>query len=193
MRARPGRGSDLAALMKLPRRLQTLDLSQLAVPFVVIGGVATAAYMPERMTHDIDLLVKSDDVDAARESLRAAGGTRGESLAIFGSLGLSGETWRIGSELVDLLWSGEPWASEAVASGTEGVTNVVALPFLVLMKLDAARGIDQGDLTRMLGFARDDALEAVRATVAKHLPSASEDLEQYIVIGRFEVGAARGE
>jgi hypothetical protein len=90
------------------------------------------------------------------------------------------------------LWSAEPWAEEAVAiGGTSGA--VVPLPYLVLMKLDAAGGVDQGDLTRMLGFASDSAVDSVRRVVEKHMPSALEDLEQYVAIGRLEVGRERND
>jgi hypothetical protein len=189
MRARPGRGSDLAALMRRPRRKHAVDLSAIGVPFVIVGGVATAEYMPERSTQDIDVLVSAGDVDLVRENLQAAGAEQGEPLAIAGGLGLCGETWRSEGELLDVLWSDEPWAAEALAGAAPGA--VIALPYLVLMKLDAARGVDQGDLTRMLGFAPDDRVESVRRVVAKYMPSASEDLKQYIAIGRLEVGRAR--
>lgn len=168
-----------------------MDLSAIGVPFVIVGGVATAEYMPERSTQDVDVLVLAADIDRVRTNLRAVGAERGESLAIVGSLGLSGETWRLAGELLDVLWSGESWAMEAVHAGSSG--SVIALPYLVLMKLDAARGVDQGDLTRMLGFASRSAVDAVRGVVAKHMPSATDDLEQYVAIGRLEVGRARDE
>ncbi len=36
--------------------MTALDLHRLRTPFVVVGGVATALYMPERATLDLDLL-----------------------------------------------------------------------------------------------------------------------------------------
>ncbi len=62
------------------------------------------------------------------------------------------------------------------------------LAHLVLMKLDASRGVDQGDLSRMLGLAQDASLTDVRAVVATSLPDAVGDVEQYNELGRFEVG-----
>ncbi|MGH7727548.1 MAG: hypothetical protein ACREM2_01985 [Vulcanimicrobiaceae bacterium] len=66
-------------------------------------------------------------------------------------------------------------------------------PFLVLMKMDSARGIDQGDLTRMLALADDSALERTRAVLARysHDPAAIDDLEQYLLLGRLELGDQR--
>jgi hypothetical protein len=177
--------------MRLPRRKPAVDLSAIGVPFVIVGGVATAEYMPERSTQDVDVLVLADDIDPVRTNLRGAGAERGESLAIAGSLGLSGETWRLAGELLAVLWSGESWAKEAVHAGSPG--SVIALPYLVLMKLDAARGVDQGDLTRMLGFASRSSVDAVRRVVANYMPSAADDLEQYVALGRLEIGGARDE
>ena len=59
------------------------------------------------------------------------------------------------------------------------------------MKLQASRGIDMGDLTRMLGGADKTALELVRKTVKTYLPDAVEDLESLIVLGKLEMGELR--
>jgi hypothetical protein len=82
MRPHPGRGSDLTALRRLPRRKPAVDLSAIGVPFVVVGGVSTAQYMPERTTQDVDVLVRSSDVDQARANLTARGAERGKTLAV---------------------------------------------------------------------------------------------------------------
>jgi hypothetical protein len=52
---------------------------------------------------------------------------------------------------------------------------IIGLPYLVLMKLQASRGIDIGDLTRMLGGADETALRLVRRAVQDFLPDAVED------------------
>jgi hypothetical protein len=98
-------------------------------------------------------------------------------------LALSGETWsRAGSPPLDLLWSDDEWAEEAVAEARPDANGarVVSLAHLILMKLDASRGIDQGDLSRMLGLAAEAALDTVRNTIARHMPDAHEDVESYI-------------
>ncbi len=53
------------------------------------------------------------------------------------------------------------------------------------MKLQASRGIDIGDLTRMLGGADETALELVRKTVKTYVYDAVEDLESLIVLGKL--------
>ena len=161
------------------------------IPFAVIGGVATRLYMPERTTADIDLLVRAADFDAAVAQLVAKGYRRLAHSLAFGDtrLGLIGQ--RVQSELpVDVLSSAQPWVNDAVASVRADDTGlpIVGLPYLVALKLDASRGIDQGDLTRMLGFASEPDLAQVRTVIGELLPADLEDLEQYIAIGRFEVG-----
>ena len=47
--------------------------------FVVVGGVATRLYMPERMTLDLDVLVKAEDAQLVYEVLRSR---RGRGLVI---------------------------------------------------------------------------------------------------------------
>ena len=43
------------------------------IPWVVVGAVAARAYMPERATKDLDILVRRGDGDKVRERLEAAG------------------------------------------------------------------------------------------------------------------------
>ena len=61
---------------------------------------------------------------------------------------------------LDVLESAENWAAKAIRQpmpGPEGLP-VISLPYLILMKLRASRGIDIGDLTRILGAAGEDNL-----------------------------------
>jgi hypothetical protein len=59
------------------------------VRFVIVGGLATRLYMPERMTLDTDILVRQGDRPDAESALREAGGAREGPPAIGGS------TWRM--------------------------------------------------------------------------------------------------
>jgi hypothetical protein len=185
----------MAYLMTLPRRPVLLPFPQIFgdEPYAIIGGVATASYQPERQTQDIDILIRAESVSAVREHLRDLEGKKIGDLAFPASqLALSGETWSLaGSPPLDLLWSDAEWAEEAVAEAQLDANGarVVSLAHLILMKLDASRGIDQGDLSRMLGLAAAAALDAVRKTISRHMPDACEDVESYIEIGRIEVGA----
>ncbi len=62
-RVKSGSGSSLAFLNQ---RTWTYPVSNLKLiikqaPFVIVGGIATRLYMPERMTLDIDILIKIQD------------------------------------------------------------------------------------------------------------------------------------
>ncbi len=165
--------------------------------YAIVGGIATRMYQPERFTKDIDILVVPGDLPVVRERLRGLGGERTGALALPDSqLGLEGEVWQVPSiGEIDLLWSDEPWVDKAVQStrtDDQGL-SIVGLPYLIAMKLDASRSVDQGDLSRMLGFAADGTLDAVRLVVAGLLPEITEDLESYIAIGRLEIGEQRFE
>jgi len=105
-------------------------------------------------------------------------------------LEIEGNSWRLpdGSDL-DVLRSAQPWVEEALAQPNRDAAGlpVISLPYLVLMKLASGRGVDMGDLSRMLGAADDNALEEVRRVVRKHLPDAVDDVESLAELGRWEL------
>ena len=161
--------------------------------YAIVGGVATRAYQPERATKDVDVLIAPDAIAQARAALESAGGRRIGTLAMPDSqLGLAGETWMTRDDgEVDILWSSDAWAAEALRDIRRDQTGapVVSLAFLVLMKLDASRSVDQGDLARMLGLADDVALDETRNVVRRYLGAdVAQDVESYITLGRLEVG-----
>lgn len=162
--------SDLRALIK-------------ETPFVVVGGVATRLYMPERATLDVDVLVDKADAQALHSELRR-GGCRYE-----GPLSAGGSHWTLpdGGGL-DVIESDAVWVPEALKAprtATDGLP-VIDLPYLVLMKLESGRTQDLADISRMLVGAGGGELERVRQTVAAHLTEAVEDLESLIELGRLE-------
>jgi len=153
------------------------------IDWAIVGGVATRAYMPERMTKDLDILVHKNDGKAAVKKLEEAGYHIESELAIPGYLMLSPE----GVEL-DVLFGDTPWLKEAlsqIGSDPAGYP-VVKLPYLILLKLTAQRAQDWADVSRMLGWASDVDLDEVRAIVKRHSPQDSADLESLIFIGKKE-------
>jgi hypothetical protein len=158
-----------------------------AIPWAVAGAVATRRYMPERRTQDLDIVVTVTDVAAVRERLNTAGYT------FLGDLRIGGSSWRAldGTE-VDVLECGAPWCAPALAQANanrdaQGLP-VLPLPYLVLMKMQAGRARDIGDLAQMLGQADPLALEEVRAIVGRFAPADLDDLESLIVLGQLEMG-----
>jgi hypothetical protein len=161
------------------------DLRQLIrkTRFLLVGGLATRLYMPERTTLDTDILVLLEDQAAVAQELTAAACQR------LGALAIGGSTWALpDGTTLGVVISDAPWAREAIArpASTADDIPVIALPYLVLMKLYAGRSQDIADITRMLGGADERVLAEVRAAVAQHMPDAASDVESMIVLGRLE-------
>ena len=153
------------------------------IEWAIVGGVATRAYMPERMTKDLDILVHQNDKDTVLARLQQAGYQMIEHLAIPGYSLRSPE----GIE-VDVLFSDDTWLQDALRQPVLDPAGypVISLPYLILLKMGAQRTQDWADVSRMLGLATDAELDAVRAVVARYTPDDSEDLESLIFIGKKE-------
>lgn len=151
--------------------------------WVIVGGVATRAYMPERMTKDLDILVDRNNGDAVIAKLEKAGYRTASHLAIPGRLMISPE----GIE-VDVIFGDYPWLKEALAHPTKDPAGypVIGMPYLILLKMSAQRAQDWADVSRILGWASDAELDEVRKAVARYTPEDSEDLESLIFIGKQE-------
>ncbi len=161
------------------------------IPAVVVGGVATRAYAPEPHTKDIDFLIPEERYAEAVSHLAANGWQKVETVFFPNtSLGLYAEAWIKDDVSIDVISSAREWANEALQTSSFDQIGlpVVSLPFLVLMKIESARGIDQGDLTRMLGRLNEEEVESIAAAVQKYSPDAdaAEDVRQYAVLGRME-------
>ena len=189
-RIRPGAGSTPEFLRRRTASITWPDLRPVLrdIPWVVIGGVATRLYMPERATKDLDILMSRDDGPEAAARFQAAGYRLVTPLAVPGFLVRSPD----GVE-VDVLLGDYPWLPDALAHPRYDPAGlpVLALPYLVLMKLEVSRVQDVADVARMLGLAADETLEQVRSVVARYAPEMSEDLESLIHLGRIEMADAR--
>ncbi len=184
-RVRAGTGSAPEFLRRRTAMTTWPDLRPVlqGIPWAVVDGVATRAYMPERATRDLDILVRRADGGLVRERLEAAGYTFVAPLTIPGFTVRSPD----GVE-VDVILGDRPWLEEALARPRLDPAGfpVLELPYLVLMKLNASRVQDTADLARMLGLASDEELEQVRAAVARYAPGDADDVESLIYLGRIE-------
>lgn len=186
-RARPGTGSAEVFLRGRTAMATWPDLSNVlaGLSWAVVGAVATRAYMPERTTQDLDVLVASEDAAQVRARLEGAGYVWVQPLAI------GGTTWRSPEgALVDVIVPSLPWVREALASpgrDPQGLP-VLSLPYLVLMKLQAGRTQDLADAARMLGLASEAVRQTTREVFQRWLPDALEDLENLITLGELEMG-----
>lgn len=185
-RIKPGTGSAPEFLQRRTAMISWPDLRPILddIPWVVVGAVATRAYMPERMTKDLDVLVRREDAEDVRKRLEEAGYTYVTPLAVPGFLVRSPE----GVE-VDVILGDYPWLDAALADPREDPAGypVLDLPYLVLMKMESSRGRDIGDLTTMLGLASEEDLDRAREAVARYQPEATEDLESLIYLGKLEM------
>jgi len=183
--AKPGSGTHPQVLRERTRHYGAPDLGKhlAGIPFVVVGGLATRLYMPERMTLDTDVLVSAAHLAEAEQTLAKTGCRR------LGPLTVGGSTWLLpdGSSL-DVLAPAEPWVDEAVANPVQGLDGLpyITLPSLVLMKLAAGRVQDLADITRMLGGAGEADLQSTRLLVRRWRRRDSEDLESMIRLGKLE-------
>lgn len=153
------------------------------VPWVITDGVATRAYMPERATKDLDVLVQTSDGDEVVARLQAMG------FEIIGTLGIPGYVLRSPEGVeIDVLLSDAAWLDEALAQVGRDPAGlpVLALPYLVLTKLTAMRSQDWADVSRMLGLATESELQRVRDVVQRYSPEDAEDLEALIILGQRE-------
>jgi hypothetical protein len=184
-RVRPGTGSSHEFMRRRTAMNEWPDLRQIldGIDWVIVGGVATRAYMPERMTKDLYILVRERDGEAVLERLQAAGYKIISQLAVPGYLLLS----PAGVD-VDVIFGNYSWLEEALAQPESDPAGypVLALPYLVLMKLDVSRSQDVADISRMVGWASDEELDAVREVIARYRPDDRDDLESIIFIGQKE-------
>ena len=168
--------------------LQALE----GLPFAVIGGIATRAYMPERSTKDLDVLVTPRSYREACARLGRAHWVQTREL-IFPNTGLAlrGSAWGRGHEAIDLITSDGPWVDTAVLTARPDPVGmrVVDLPYLILMKLDSGRVQDTSDISRMLALADDSDIERARDVIRQHGTDseALRDLDSLLEIGRWEL------
>ncbi len=187
-RARPGTGSDLEFLRRRTAMHPRPDLRPVLqdIPWLMTGDAATRAYMPERVTQDIDILIRHADGDLVWERLQSAGYTRISELAIPGFVARSPDNVEL-----DVLYGDAPWLDEALQHPETDAAGypVIGLPYLVLMKMASARAQDMADLARMLGLASESRLAQIRDVVRRYAPDETEDLEALIYLGQLEVSA----
>lgn len=182
-RTKPGSGSSLEFLRSRTWSKPVVDIPPLRTPFVIVGAVATWLYMPQRATRDVDILILASDAPAIAAELQQAGFVQ------TGRLSIGRTSWRApnGAVLV-VLESDVPWIDQALAKPTTAPDGlpVIALPYLVLLKLEAGHGQDLADIQRMLGQANEQTIQAVRDVVRLYRPADLEDLDSLIALGKLE-------
>ena len=185
-RVRSGSGSPEAFLRRKTLANPIIDLRRFIkkVPFLVIGGFATRLYMPERMTLDLDILVRIEDVSEAEQELIRRGCQKVGPLAIGGTTWILPEKTTLAVVIIDEAWVKEAVEHPRIAS--DGLTYI-DLPYLALMKLQSSRVQDIADISRMVGCADEKALQKTRDIIQRYHPEDLEDLESLILLGQLEM------
>ncbi len=184
-RAKPGAGSMLSEIREnRPNYGPNLDLPPMDdLPYVVVGGLAVALYMPPRATLDVDILVARPDQPRAEELLANYKCRR------LGALSAGGSSWLMpDGRTLDVLALDLPWVDEALADTVQGPGGVpfIKLPYLILMKLESGRLQDLADISRMLGCAETEQIEKARLAVARFRLHDAEDFESMLKLGKME-------
>ena len=168
------------------------DLTSILSPirWAVVGAVATRLYMPERMTQDLDIVIRTVDSSQVRQKLTEAG------FIYQGELSIGGSSWRTpNGELIYILEGADVWWTEAITDAQANRDGqglpIIPLPYLVLIKLRVGRVQDIADVTRMLGQAGEATLEAGRMLFAQYAPEDMQDLESLIELGQLELQSSR--
>ncbi len=190
-RARPGTGSS-EQFLNWRTAVQSLPIPNLptileGIPWVLIGGLATRAYMPERTTQDIDILIHTDMAAQARDALTAAQYVIESHLAIGGFAVRSPDH---SVPLLDVITSRAPWVQEVLKTPTYDAAGlpVIARPYLMLLKLQAGRLRDLDDVQRMLRGTPPPERESTRRLLATYAPDVLEDYDALIHLANVEFG-----
>lgn len=186
-RAARGSGSSASFLSRRTAMQPLPDLATILdpIPWVLVGGFALRAYMPERTTQDIDLLIHADDAAAARRALIAAGYT------ITGTLTIGGFTAeRADAMPIDILTGSQSWLDRALAAPARDVAGypVLARPYLMLLKLQAGRMQDLTDVQRMLRDTPRAERQATAAMIAALDHDLAEEFAALITLADLEFG-----
>jgi hypothetical protein len=148
-------GKPFMLIDTVKRVLETLEQNQ--VPYAIIGGLAVAHHAVPRLTQDMDLVVRAEDVGRLR-SLFPGCYQRGTAVV---------EVYDIGGTRVDVLPAKLRYQREVVARAVLGAieglpARIAAVRDLVLLKMFAApnrpelgaRRQDETDVTQILDISR---------------------------------------
>lgn len=160
-------------------------------PWVLVGGLALRAYMPERMTLDVDILVHEHDSVAVRDAFVRAG------YRVTGTLTIGGFTVQATDSAevpIDVLTRDDQWLNAALASPTVDPAGfpVLGRPYLLLMKLHAGRTQDLADVQRLLARTSQAERAQIRELVWQEHPELLEDYDSLCTLADLEFGPPDG-
>ena len=157
------------------------------VPWALVGGLALRAYIPERMTLDIAILVHERDAEATRAALLNAGYHMTGLLNIGG---FSVQTDDPAAPPIDVLTRADPWLDTALAQPVADPAGypVLGRPYLILLKLQAGRTQDLADVQRLLARVPQPERDSMRLLVLRYAPDLVEDYDSLCTLADLEFG-----
>jgi hypothetical protein len=188
-RAARGTGSSPSFLEQRTAMQAIPDLDRILgdLPWVLVGGLALRAYMPERMTLDVDILVHERTSSLVRDAFIAAG------YHITGQLSIGGfsvQSTTAAEPPIDVLTRADHWLDAALAApGVDPAGYpVLARPYLMLLKLQAGRTQDLADVQRLLARTPGAERATTRTLVLRESPDLVEDFESLCTLADLEFG-----
>ena len=145
----------------------TAKLREAEIPYALCGGLAVAVHGCPRLTKDIDLLIRPDDLEAIRKELEDIGYSIPGGVVPF-DIGKPNErrvfrvSKRVGDDIltVDLLllpeFLLEVWRSREVFEIEETPVSVVSREGLLRMKQVAGRPRDKADTEALLALRQKE-------------------------------------
>lgn len=160
--------------------------------WALVGGLALRAYMPERMTLDVDVLIHERDATAARRAFVDAG------YEVLGQLSIGGFAVRQpepDAAAVDVIARRDPWLDDALAAPhhDSGGHPVLPRPYLILSKLQAGRTQDLADVQRLLAGTPLDERASIRQLVERYALDLVEDYDSLVTLANLEFGPPQEE
>lgn len=150
---------------RLLRASQALRVAH--VPYAVVGGNAVAAWVATvdraavRNTQDVDILIRRNDLAAAKSALEAAGFVYRKAAGLDLFLDNAAASARDAVHIIfagEFVRTGEPAPNPDVTESSDlGTIQVIDLAALVRIKLTAFRRKDQVHLMDMIGVGLIDA------------------------------------
>ena len=190
-RAARGTGSSALFLDRRSAVQPVPDLQRILgpTPWVLIGGLALRAYMPERMTLDVDILVHERDALTVRLALLAEG-YRVTALLSVG--GFSVQVDEGSGPPIDVLTRADAWLDDALAHPTLDPAGypVLGRPYLLLLKLQAGPTQDLADVQRLLARTPAGERATIRRLVQESNPDLLEDYDSLCMLADLEFGPA---
>lgn len=161
------------------------------IHWVITNDIALRAYIPERMTQDVDILVHERDTTNVQRAFVTAGYT------LVAQLSIGGFTIKPPVEEdmpIDVLTRTDPWLDRALVAPAYDSAGypVLGRPYLLLMKLQAGRTQDLADAQRLLAFTSTQERQDMRKRVERYSPELVEDYDSLVTLADLEFGPPDG-